>query len=128
MTCLSKIATLAALGSAVSCFAGTAARAADTEVTCYAPQIEVNTGQDGTQPRMTLHCTGGSSVTGIDYFAFEISVSPSLAQMIQQTYQGFLETHKKSPVLVSSNLSDTSGNGWGCGVGNCRIIDFAIGH
>ncbi len=126
MTYVFKTLALAAIAG-VSLFAGAAARAADTAVTCYMPQIEVNTGQYNTQPRMTLHCLGGSSASGISYFAVEVSQNPVVAQMVQQVYQSFLSVNKKASVQLASNLSDTSGDAWGCSSNNCRILDYAIG-
>jgi hypothetical protein len=33
----------------------------------------------------------------------------------------------KGAVLpIASNLSDLSGDAWGCGAGNCRIIDYLV--
>ena len=128
MTFISRNAAFALAVGALFVVAGTAARA-DSTVKCTTPQIEVNSGTDGTQPRMTLHCLGGSSAAGINYFAVEISANPTVAQMIQQVYQSYLLEHKTAGyVTLSSDLTDLSGNAWGCSENNCRVLDFAIGQ
>jgi len=101
---------------------------ADTTVKCTTPQIEVNSGDDGTPPRMTIHCLGGSNVTGIDHYAVEISPNPTVAQLAQEAIQSYLTIHKNAAsITFASNLNDTSGSQWGCSQTNCRILDYAFG-
>ena len=103
--------------------------AADTEVTCNAPQVQLAAGRDGTKPRVTIYCAGGSSVSGIDYFAAEISASPVVAAAITPLVGDWVLVHgPTSSITIYSNLSDTSGVAWGCGASNCRIIDYLLGY
>jgi hypothetical protein len=104
------------------------AKAADTLVTCDTPIAEVNTGHDGTSPRFTIQCTGGSSAGVITYFAYEIKASPNVAQMLSRSFETFLlQNPTGAAIRILSNLSDTSGAAWGCGGANCRIIDYLPG-
>jgi hypothetical protein len=95
-----------------------------TTVTCKAPVSEVATGQDigSLAPRFTILCTGGSSAGNITYFAFRISDNPTVAQLLE----GQLSPDMKS-IRILSDLTDTSGNSWGCGGANCRIIAYMYG-
>ena len=109
-------------------FAAAPAKAADTVVTCKGPFAEVNTGQDGTSPRFTIHCTGGSSAGSVTFFAYEISTNGTIAQLLSQAFETYAvrysQTSPGAAVTISSDLSDTSGAAWGCGADNCRIIDY----
>lgn len=102
---------------------------AETEVTCAAPVVVLSTGRDGTQPRVTVVCTGGSSEAGIIYFAYEISANPNVANMIPTLVASWVLEHgTNSSIKFSSNLNDVSGAAWGCGAANCRIIDYLEGY
>jgi hypothetical protein len=100
--------------------------AADTNATCADPQLQINTGEDGTQPRTSIFCAKGSSVPGILWFAFRDSSNPTVAQLIALNYQSYFQAAATQGchLHISTNLSDTSGNAWGCGGANCRIIDY----
>jgi hypothetical protein len=100
--------------------------AADTDVTCADPQLQINTGRDGSAPRTTIFCAKGSSASGILWFAWRDSDNPTVAQLIAQDYQAYFQAAATQGchLHISTNLSDTSGWTWGCGAANCRIIDF----
>jgi hypothetical protein len=101
--------------------------ATDTQVTCNAPQVQL--GRDGTKPRITVFCSGGSSVSGIDYFTAEISANPTVAAAITALVGNWVTVHgPASSITIYSNLSDTSGVAWGCGAANCRILDYLLGY
>ena len=103
--------------------------AADTMVTCKAPQVQLAAGRDGWQPRVTIICSGGSSESPINYFAYEISANSTVAAAIPALVASWvLENGVGSSITIYSNVSDTSGNAWGCGMGNCRIIDYLSGY
>lgn len=103
--------------------------AADTAVTCNAPVVQIAAGRDGTKPRMTVYCSGGSSEGSIVYFASEISANVTVAAAIPTLVQGWvLANGTSSAITIYSNLSDTSGAAWGCGASNCRIIDYLLGY
>jgi len=103
--------------------------AADTQVTCNAPQVQLAAGRDGTKARITVYCSGGSSVSGIDYFASEISTNPTVAAAITGLVGNWVTVHgPSSSITIYSNLSDTSGVAWGCGEANCRILDYLLGY
>jgi hypothetical protein len=108
-----------------------AAKAADTTVICKGPVATVNTGKgDGTPPRFTIHCSGGSSAGSITFFAYEIAVNPTVALLLSQAFETYITRYSSAnpgvAVPIASNLSDTSGDAWGCGAGNCRIIDYLV--
>ncbi len=125
-----KGAMFALAASALLSGLGPPAEAADTAVTCRQPFATVNTGQDGTPPRFTIHCDGGSSAGNITFFAFQISTNPTVAQLLSQAFETYITRFAGSApgkaIGLSSNLSDTSGNAWGCGAGNCQIIDYGF--
>jgi hypothetical protein len=96
-----------------------------TKVTCTGPRSEVATGQDtgALAPRLTIVCTGGSSAGHITYFAFRISDNPGVVRLLA-TQVG----HDVKSITILSNLADISGNSWGCGGANCRIIAYMYGQ
>jgi hypothetical protein len=99
--------------------------AEDTKVTCTAPQVLAwYTGFGATpNPQVTIDCTGGSSA-GFHYYAFLIKDSPTLASMIPVLVgNAVLVRGTTTSITIYSDLSDISGNAWGCGSSNCRIID-----
>jgi hypothetical protein len=103
--------------------------AADTVVTCKVPQVQLAAGMDGTKPRMTIYCAGGSSAPGIDYFAAEISANPTVAAAMPLIVASWVQLHGTgSSITINSNLDDISGTAWGCGADNCRIIDYLLGY
>ncbi|MFZ0478092.1 MAG: hypothetical protein WAL71_02995 [Terriglobales bacterium] len=103
--------------------------ASDTEVTCNAPQVQLSAGKDGTKPRVTIVCSGGSSEGAIIYFAAEISANATVAAAIPGMVQGWvLVNGPSSAIKIYSNLSDTSGVAWGCGAANCRILDQLLAY
>jgi hypothetical protein len=121
-------AMLGLAGGAFLAVTSTPAKAADTVVTCKGPFAIVNTGQDGSSPRFTIHCTGGSSAGSITFFAYQISASATVAQLLAQAFETYIArfaaTSPGVAVPIASDLSDTSGAAWGCGAANCRIIDY----
>jgi hypothetical protein len=103
--------------------------AADTAVTCKAPQVQLSAGRDGTKPRITIYCSGGSSEGAIIYFASEISANPTVAAAIPGMVQGLVLVHgSTSTITIYSNLRDGSGAAWGCGFDNCRILDQLLAY
>jgi hypothetical protein len=96
-----------------------------TKVTCMGPRSEVATGQDigALAARLTIVCTGGSSAAHIRYFAFRISDNPGVARLLA-TQAG----HDVKSITILSDLADISGNSWGCGGANCRIIAYMYGQ
>jgi hypothetical protein len=103
--------------------------AADTAVTCNSPQVQLAAGRDGTKPRATIYCAGGSSEAGIVYFAVENSVNPALAAALPTLVGDWvIAKGATSSITISSDLSDVSGVAWGCGASNCRIIDYVVGY
>jgi hypothetical protein len=103
--------------------------AADTEVTCVSPQVQLSAGRDGTKPRVTIYCSGGSSEGGIVFFASEISANSNVANLITPLVANFVLIQGKSASMTLwSNLSDLSGPSIGCGADNCRILDQMFGY
>jgi hypothetical protein len=103
--------------------------ATDTSVTCKSPVVQLAAGRDGTKPRVTIYCTGGSSEGAIVYFAVEISANPTVAAAIPTLVQGWVLAHgTSSSITILTDLDDTSGYTWGCGAANCRIIDYLYGY
>jgi hypothetical protein len=120
---------LAILGSLAFLASAQKSYAADTAVSCNTPQVQLAAGRDGTKPRLTVYCAGGSSVSPIVYFAFEISSNEVGALSIAPLVASWVaENGAASPITIYSNLSDTSGAAWGCGASNCRIIDYITGY
>jgi len=104
--------------------------AADTAVTCYAPVVAVWATGGGPTPaaNVFIDCTGGSSV-GFEFFAYRIGANPTVATMIPTLVGSWVQQHGPSaPITLYSDLSNTSGNNWGCGSSNCRILDILRGY
>ena len=124
---------LAALLAALACLAypQKSLAAVDTEVTCTAPVVIAwATGAGVTpKPNVVIDCTGGTSVPGVQFFAYRYDVNPNFANSIPALV-GFyvLEHGPGASITLSSNLSDTSGNNWGCGGANCRILNQVWGY
>jgi len=103
--------------------------AADTQVTCFSPQVQLSAGRDGTKPRVTIYCSGGSSEGGIVFFASEISANSNVADSIPTLVANFvLINGTGAPITLWSNLSDLTGPAIGCGASNCRILDQVLGY
>ena len=118
-------ACLAALALPQSSFA------ADTAVTCTAPQVVVwYTGVGSSaNPQVTIDCTGGSSAPGIEFFAFLIKDNVTMASMIPVLVgNAVLVGGTGTTITIYSNLSNITGEAWGCGTSNCRIIDQVYGY
>ena len=122
---------LAAIFAGLACLAmPQKSFAADTEVTCKAPQVVVwYTGVGTTKnPQVTIDCTGGSSA-GYQYYAFLIKDNVTMANMIPVLVgNAVLVGGTGTTITILSDLSDTSGSAWGCGNSNCRIIDEVYGY
>lgn len=104
-------------------FFAPASFAAQTTVLCVSPQVQVTTGLDGTPPRVTINCTGGSSAAGIPFFAFRISDNPTAVALILPAIGSYLLIYGATAKLqIVTDLSDTSGDAWGCSATNCRRI------
>ena len=124
-----KLQFVAAIVIAAAGGAHRPASAAETQVGCFDPSSQVSTGLDGTAPRFTIECYTAS--TGkIVYFAYRISDNPAVAQMLQHSSM-FLSKWSASglsanniDLILYTDLSNESGNSWGCGAANCRIIDY----
>ena len=104
--------------------------AADTQVTCTAPQVSVwYTGVGKTaNPQVTIDCTGGSSA-GFQFYAFLIKDNVTMASLIPVLVgDAVLVGGAGTTITLYSDLSNTSGAGWGCGASNCRIIDLVYGY
>lgn len=123
----SRIAALAILIGGFA--AATApAMAADTAVTCNAPVAFVITGVEGALANYTIHCSGGSSAGDIVNFSYKVATSVYVAQLLQKSAGDHAISTNDGPITIYSNLSDLSGSAWGCGTGNCRIIDQLVGY
>lgn len=97
--------------------------AAQTTVLCKSPQVQVTTGLDGTAARLVINCSGASSAPGIPYFAFRISDNPIAVELVIQQLGAYLFIHGAMAQLqIVTDLSDTSGDAWGCSATNCRRI------
>jgi len=110
-------AALALAGGAFLTVPAAPASAADTIVSCKSPLSEVASGRNGTAPRATLHTLGSGSPT-------------TRGRPVDTRAAGILRPgpRRDGPIKILSNLSDTSGNAWGCAASNCRIIDFVYGY
>ncbi len=117
------------LGALLLPFAVKSASATETTVSCKAPAVQVATGADSTSARVTVQCTGGSSAGNITFFAWQIKANATAALMIERAVAGFvLEDGTGATITIISDLSNTSGNAWGCGSANCRIISYVDGY
>ena len=104
-------------------FFAPASFAAQTTVLCVSPQVQVTTGLDGTPPRVTINCTGGSSAAGIPFFALRFSDNPTVASVLPTAIGAYLQIYGATAKLqILTDLSDTSGDAWGCSATNCRRI------
>jgi hypothetical protein len=122
---------LAAIFASLACLAyPQKSLAADTRVTCTAPVVIAwATGAGPTpKPNVIINCTGGSSA-GFQFFAYRYDVNPNFANSIPALV-GFyvLEHGAGASITLLSDLSNTSGNNWGCGGANCRILDQVWGY
>lgn len=94
-----------------------------TDVTCKDPVSYVSTGLDGFAARWELHCNGGSTAPNISNFSFRVDDNPNVAQLLEHVFGDFvLSGGAPKAIVVKTDLGDTSGNAWGCGGANCRII------
>ena len=128
---------LAAMFVALACLAyPQKSLAADTEVTCHAPVVVVwaTGGGPFPRPQVTIDCTGGSSA-GIQFFAYPLAAAPGLsfnanfANSIPVLVGNLVLVHGPgTDITLTSDLSNTSGNNWGCGSANCRILDQVFGY
>jgi len=125
-----RLLSASAAGVLAASFAAQPSGAAVTQVTCDEPVLVVSTGKDGTAPRVTVFCVEGSTAGNISYFAWRISDDPDVAQLVQSA----LAAHNiraggvtHNSVILTSDLADASGNAWGCGADNCRIINEILG-
>jgi hypothetical protein len=97
--------------------------AAPITVLCASPQVTITTGLDGTAPRIIINCSGGSSAAGIPFFAFRISDNPTAASLLPPAIGSYLLIYGATAKLqIQTDLSDTSGDAWGCSATNCRRI------
>ena len=114
--------------------------ASDTSVTCTAPVVQLAAGRDGTHPRVTIFCSGGSSEGAITYFAYRLDTAANSstamaaadaasAEIIERLVAGAVaENGTGTSITILTNLDDVTGAGWGCGGANCRIIDYVTGY
>jgi hypothetical protein len=111
------------------------ALAADTQVSCVAPIMEIDTGADGTAPRATVYCSGGAKTssgnTSVVYYTYAFSGNPgnpAVAQSIVE-FIGFnnMLLGKTSTITIYSDFS-VSAVPNGCGPANCRMIDHIFGE
>ena len=122
---------LAAIFASLACLAlPQKSQAADTQVTCTAPVVVAwATGAGPTpKPNVVIDCTGGSSA-GFEFFAFRYDVNPNFANSIPALV-GFyvLYNGPGASITLYSDLSNLSGNQWGCGTANCRILNQVRGY
>jgi hypothetical protein len=97
------------------------ARASESAVKCFTPEIVIQTGKNENAPSIYIYCSGGSSFPGVVYFGWRISDNPNIAPLVVASVAA-VQIEKVSEVTVYTNLLDLSGNTWGCGSANCRII------
>ena len=121
-----------ALAIAAAGLIGHPASAAETQVNCYGPASSVSTGLDGLAARFTIQCSS-TNLGAIVYFAYRIAQSPATAQMLQRQFNFFIERQRayglsanNIDLILYTDLSNKSGNSWGCGGANCRIIDYLL--
>lgn len=120
---------LAAIFASLACLASPQkSLAADTAVVCNQPVVWLSAGRSGTAPMEIVWCSGGSSVSGINFFAYRISDNPNFANAIPGIVGDWVRQYGPgAAITLYSNLSDLSGSGWGCGTNNCRILDQLVG-
>ena len=103
--------------------------AAQTTVVCVSPQVSVTTGLDGTASRIIINCSGGSSAAGIPFFAMRFSDNPTVASLIPTAIGSYLLVYgATAKIQILTDLSDTSGDAWGCSATNCRRIYNILGE
>ena len=109
--------------SLLATFFAPASFAQMTTVLCVSPQVQITTGLDGTAPRIVINCSGGSSAAGIPFFAFRISDNPTAAALLPPAIGSYVLLYGATAKLqILTDLSDTSGDAWGCSATNCRRI------
>jgi hypothetical protein len=124
-----RVLNVARLVAILIASAAVPAYATDTAVTCNSPTGTINTGQDGTSPRFTITCTGGSSAGNVTFFAYKFATKGDLTEILEHTLSSFVLANGLGKTIdLSSNLADTSGNAWGCSSSNCRILDYLTGY
>jgi len=128
---------LAAMFASLACLAyPQKSLAADSQVTCHAPVVITwATGAGPTpRPNVVIDCTGGSSA-GFEFYAYPLAPAPGLS--FNANFANSIPTLVGNLVLLNgpatditldSDLSNTSGNSWGCGSANCRILDQVHGY
>jgi hypothetical protein len=79
-------------------------------------------------PNYTIVCTGGSSAGDITHFSYKVAANVNVVQLLSRSAGDHAVGTNDGPITIYSNLSDTSGSAWGCGTGNCRIIDQLVGY
>jgi hypothetical protein len=117
--------------------AGSAARAADSQIDCYNAEAVINTGIDGTSERLAVYCAGGATYHGtstaipnITYFDLRLTNINQIASAIAtiQLVHGWAELHPSTPLWISGDLGNLSGQAWGCANANCRLLDYVTGQ
>ena len=110
--------------------------AADTQVTCHSPVVIVWATGGGPTPRpnVIIDCTGGSSA-GFQFYAYPLAPAPALnfnanfANAIPTLVGNWvLRNGAGSSITLLSDLNNTTGENWGCGSANCRILDQVFGY
>jgi hypothetical protein len=108
-----------------------AAHATDiVSTSCIVQNISITTSNlPFDQPRLTVTCSSVVPSSNITYFAFPLlasdsELSPASQGPLFQTLTTLLSAHGGAGrvLTISYDLSDASGNSWGCGSANCRII------
>jgi hypothetical protein len=109
--------------SLLATFFAPASFAQMTTVLCVSPQVQITTGLDGTAARIVINCSGGSSAAGIPFFAFRISDDPTVVAFLPPAIGSYVLLYGAMAKLqILTDLSDTSGDAWGCSATNCRRI------
>jgi FlaG/FlaF family flagellin (archaellin) len=96
---------------------------------CIVEGINVSTANaQYDQPRLTIVCQNAPN--GISYFAYLASNNPTVFQALATTISAAQVANQitiqlknyNNAVLIKYDLDDKSGNDWGCGGANCRMI------
>ena len=122
---------LAAIFASLACLAyPQKSLAAETLVTCNSPVAWLSAlNKPGNNPMEVVYCSAGSSLPGISFFAYRISDNPDVAIAIPTLVGNWVLVHGSgSSIKLYTDPTNLSGGAWGCGTGNCRVLDQLLGY